>query len=83
MNYPNYSAKDGLFFEKNAGVPKDPTNAGTGGEQFYQGRVLGLGLPSEAVNMMPNGEFSVNNGVTSGQAGPVGKTAGLSANGQM
>lgn len=75
----NYSAKDGLFFQRNAGVPKDPVNPGPGMEKFYQGRVLGLGIPSEPVNMVPNGEFSVSNAVTQGQAGPKGKTAGLSA----
>ena len=33
MNH--YSAKGGLFFKRNNGGPKNPTNAGTGGEQFY------------------------------------------------
>lgn len=79
MNYPNYSAKGGAFFEKNAGVAKSPVNAGPGEEKFYQGRVAGLGIPSQSVNMMPNGEYNVTNAVTEGQAGPLGKTAGLSA----
>lgn len=76
---PNYSAKDGLFFERNAGVPPSPVNPGTGGEQFYHGRLLGLGIPSEQVNLMPNGEYSVQNGVTPGEAGSISNTAGMSA----
>lgn len=78
----NYSAKGGPFFERNAGVPKDPINAGPGGEQFY-GTQPSAGISDKEVVIGAPGSYINSNGVTAGQAGPMGKSGGLSADGDM